>query len=200
MRPTEAGAVLAGHARHVLRRLSAAEADLADLVELLENGAVGIALLWDYAWNRADVPDISLTPLLDDPTVLVAAGHRLARKRFTTMSELAEEDWIVRTHDHPVAEVLERSCRAAGFTLKIAFEANDYQEALAMVSVGLGVALAPRTAVRNPIPDVRVLALGTDVPARRVLLAHRQDRLRAPAELVMHQLLVDVAREYQTKA
>lgn len=248
VRPTEAGAVLAGHARHVLRRLSAAEADLAELaglrrgtiavgvfptvasallplvvsrfrrqypdlrldvrstrfdelVELLENGTVGIALLWDYAWNRVDVPDISLTPLLDDPTVLVvAADHRLARKRFTTMSELADEDWIVRAHDHPVAEVLERSCRAAGFTPKIAFEANDYQEAQAMVSVGLGVALAPRTAVRNPIPDVRVLALGTDVPARRVLLAHRQDRLRAPAELAMHQLLVDVAREYQTRA
>lgn len=247
VRPTEAGAVLAGHARHVLRRLSAAEADLAELaglrrgtialgvfptvasallpqvvsrfrrqypdlrldvrstrfdelVELLENGTVGIALLWDYAWNRVDVPDISLTPLLDDPTVLiVAADHRLARKRFTTMSELAGEGWIVRAHDHPVAEVLERSCRAAGFTPKIAFEANDYQEAQAMVSVGLGVALAPRTAVRNPNPDVRVLALGTDVPARRVLLAHRQDRLRAPAELAMHQLLVDVAREYQTK-
>ncbi|MFD5827189.1 LysR family transcriptional regulator [Lentzea sp. NPDC060358] len=248
VRPTEAGALLAGHARHVLRRLSAAEADLAELaglrrgtisvgvfptvasallplvvsrfrrqypdlrldvrstrfeelVELLEDGTVGIALLWDYAWHRVDVPGISLTPLLDDPTVLVvAADHRLARKRFTTMSELAGEEWIVRGHDHPVAGVLERSCRAAGFTPRIAFEANDYQEAQAMVSVGLGVALAPRTAVRNPHPDVRVLALGTDVPARRVLLAHRQDRLRAPAELAMHQLLVDVAREYQTKA
>lgn len=53
--------------------------------------------------------------------------------------------------------------------------------------------------MRNPNPDVRVLALGNDVPARRVLLVHRQDRLRAPAELAMHQLLVDVAREYQTK-
>lgn len=52
--------------------------------------------------------------------------------------------------------------------------------------------------MRNP--DVRVLVLGTDVPARRVLPAHRQDRLRAPAELAMHQLLVDVARECQTKA
>jgi hypothetical protein len=30
----------------------------------------------------------------------------------------------------------------------------------------------------TPNPDVRVLALGTDVPARRVLLTHRQDRLR----------------------
>lgn len=247
VRPTEAGAVLAGHARHVLRRLDAAEADLAELaglrrgtlaigtfptiasalmptvvsrfrrqypdirldvrsarfdelVAMLESGRVGISLLWDYAWSRVDPAAFSLTPLLDDPTVLVVAeDHRLARRHTTTLSELAEEDWIVRAHDHPVAEVLERSCRAAGFSPRIAFEANDYQEVQAMVSVGIGVALAPRTAVTTPRPDIRVLGLGREAPSRRVLLAHRQDRLRAPAELAMHQLLVDIAREYQTR-
>lgn len=245
--PTEAGAVLAGHARHVLRRLEAAEADLAELaglrrgtlaigtfptiasalmprvvsrfrrqypdirldvrsarhdelIAMLESGRVGISLLWDYAWDRVDPGQFSLTPLLDDPTVLVVADdHRLARRRSVTMAELADEDWIVRAHDHPVAEVLERSCRAAGFSPRIAFEANDYQEAQAMVSVGVGVALAPRTAVSAPRPDVRVLGLGREAPSRRVLLAHRPERLRAPAELAMHQMLVDVAREYQTQ-
>ncbi|OLR91829.1 LysR family transcriptional regulator [Actinokineospora bangkokensis] len=246
VRPTEAGVVLADHARHVLRRLRAAEADLAELaglrrgtvsvgtfptaasallprvvsrfrrehpdlrldvrsarfdelIALLESGVVGISLLWDYQWSRTDPAEFALTPLLEDPTVLiVAADHRLARRRQTAMAELAEEDWVVRGHDHPVGEVLDRSCRAAGFTPRIAFEANDYQEAQAMVSVGLGIALAPRTAVRNPHPDVRVLTLTGDVPARRILLAHRQDRLRAPAELAMHQLLVEGARDYQT--
>lgn len=248
VRPTEAGALLAGHARHLVRRLQAAEADLAELAGLrrgtlavgtfptvasalmplvvsrfrrqypdirldvrsarfdellamLENGTVGLSLLWDYEWNRVDAAEFSLTPLLDDPTVLVVAqDHRLARRRQTTMAELVDEDWIVRAHDHPVAEVLERSCRAAGFTPRISFQANDYQEAQAMVSVGLGIALAPRTAVTTTHPDVRVLGLGRDAPSRRILLAHRQDRLRAPAELAMHQMLVDIAREYQTRA
>ncbi|MCF7548674.1 LysR family transcriptional regulator [Pseudonocardia sp. WMMC193] len=247
VRPTEAGALLAGHARHLVRRLEAAEADLAELAGLrrgtlavgtfptvasalmplvvsrfrrqypdirldvrsarldelltmLENGTVGLSLLWDYDWHRVDAQEFSLTPLLDDPTVVVLAqDHRLARRRQTSMAELADEDWIVRAHDHPVAEVLERSCRAAGFTPRISFQANDYQEAQAMVSVGLGIALAPRTAVTTPHPDVRVLSLGRDAPSRRILLAHRQDRLRAPAELAMHQLLVDIAREYQTR-
>nr|WP_255426695.1 LysR family transcriptional regulator [Pseudonocardia sp. C8] len=248
VRPTEAGTVLAGHARHVLRRLEAAEADLAELaglrrgtlaigtfptvasalmppvvsrfrrqfpdirldvrsarfdelVAMLETGRVGLSLLWDYEWDRVDPGAFSLTPLLDDPTVLVVAeDHRLARRRHTTMAELAGEDWIVRAHDHPVAEVLERSCRAAGFSPRIAFEANDYQEAQAMVSVGVGVALAPRTAVSAPRPDVRVLGLGRDAPSRRVLVAHRPERLWAPAERAMHQMLVEVAREYQTRA
>jgi molybdate transport repressor ModE-like protein len=247
VRPTEAGAVLAAHARHLLRRLEAAEADLAEiaglrrgtlamgtfptvassllplavsrfrsqhphvrldvrsarldeLTAMLEDGTVGISLLWDYEWSRVDPGEFALTPLLEDPTMLVvAADHRLARRRHVSMAELAEENWIVRAHAHPVAEVLERSCRAAGFTPRIAFQANDYQEAQAMVSVGLGVALAPRTAVINKHPDVRVLSLGRGAPARRILIAHRHDRVRAPAELAMHQVLVEVAREYQTR-
>jgi DNA-binding transcriptional LysR family regulator len=248
VRPTEAGAVLAVHARQIVRRLAAAEADLAEIAGLrrgtlalgtfptvassllplavsrfktghpdvrldvrsarldglkamLEDGTVGISLMWDYEWSRIDPAEFALTHLLDDPTMLVvAADHRVARRRQIRMAELADENWIVRAHDHPVAEVLERSCRAAGFTPRIAFHANDYQEAQAMVSVGLGVALAPRTAVANNRPDVRVISLGQTAPARRVLLAHRHEQVRAPAELAMHQTLVEVAREYQTQA
>ncbi|TQL91130.1 LysR family transcriptional regulator [Pseudonocardia kunmingensis] len=245
---TEAGAVLADHARRVVRQLAAAEADLAEiaglrrgvlelgtfptiassllplavsrfraahpairltvrsarfdeLVRVLEDGTVGMSLLWDYEWNRLDPARFALTHLLDDPTALVvAADHPLARRRVVDMTALADEDWIVRAHDHPVAEVLERSCRTAGFTPRIAFHANDYQEAQAMVSVGLGVALAPRTAVATTHPAVRVVGLGRSAPSRRILLAHRHDRVRAAAELAMHQVLVEVAREYRTRA
>ncbi|OZM76889.1 LysR family transcriptional regulator [Pseudonocardia sp. MH-G8] len=246
--PTEAGAVLADHARRVVRQLAAAEADLAEiaglrrgvlelgtfptiassllplavsrfraahpairltvrsarfdeLVRVLEDGTVGMSLLWDYEWNRLDPARFALTHLLDDPTALVvAADHPLARRRVVDMTALASEDWIVRAHDHPVAEVLERSCRTAGFTPRIAFHANDYQEAQAMVSVGLGVALAPRTAVATTHPAVRVVGLGRSAPSRRILLAHRHDRVRAAAELAMHQVLVEVAREHRTRA
>lgn len=59
------------------------------------------------------------------------------------MAELADEDWIIRAHDHPVAEVLERSCRAAGFTPASPSTPTITRKAQAMVSVGLGIALAP---------------------------------------------------------
>ncbi len=244
MVPTEAGHVLAGHARKVLRQLGAAEADLAEiaglrrghlelgtfptvgssfmplavsrfrkqypaiqlnvhsareeeLIEMLESGRVGISLLWDYEWSRVDSAQFALTPLFDDPTALVvAADHRVARRRQVTMSELSTEDWIIRAHDHPVVEVLERSCRAAGFTPRIAFQANDYQEAQAMVSVGLGIALAPRCALVNKHPAVRVLSLGESAPSRRILAAHRHDRVRAPAEVAFQEVLLETAAEY----
>ena len=106
-----------------------------------------------------------LTELFTDPTVLlVDSTHRLARRRTDRMADLAAEPWIIRAGGHPVVEVLQRSAVAAGFAPTIAFQANDYQEAQAMVSVGLGIALAPRTATVNQHPDVRVVSLGDTAP------------------------------------
>ncbi len=245
IQPTEAGALLAAHARRVQAQLAAAEADLAEiaglrrgqlsigtfptvgssllplvvrrfkeahpqikltvhsarfdqLTDMLAYGQVALSLLWDYAWNRIPGGEFTLTHLLDDPTALVVgAGHKLARRRIIRLSELADEDWIVREADHPVAEVLDRSCRQAGFKPRIAFHANDYQEAQAMVSVGLGIALAPRTAVANRHPDVRVISLGQTAPSRRILVARRTDRVNAPSERAMLTVMKQVARTYR---
>ncbi|WP_226344087.1 LysR family transcriptional regulator [Agilicoccus flavus] len=245
MAPTDAGTVLAAHARRVVRQLSAAEADLREiaglrrghlefgtfptvgssfvpiavrrfrelhpsvtltirserenaLVAMLEDGRIGLSLLWDYEWARLDAARFALTPLFQDPTALVvAADHPMARRREVTLRELASEAWIIRSNDHPVVEVLRRSAVAAGFEPRISFEANDYQEAQAMVSVGLGVALAPRTAVVNKHPRVRIVSLGQSAPARRILLAHRHDRVRAPAEMGFHEVLVETAQTYE---
>jgi DNA-binding transcriptional LysR family regulator len=245
VRPTEAGAMLAAHARRVQAQLSAAEADLAEvaglrrgqlaigtfptvgssylplvvrrfkethpqlgltvhsarlnqLTDMLATGEIGLSLLWDYEWNRMSRSDFDLTHLLDDPTALVVASdHRLARRKHVKMSELADEEWIVRETDHPVAEVLERSCRHAGFKPKIAFHANDYQEAQAMVSVGLGIALAPRTAVANRHPDVRVISLGSTAPPRRIVVARRRHRVDAPSEAAMLTVMKQVANAYR---
>jgi DNA-binding transcriptional LysR family regulator len=101
----------------------------------------------------------------------------------------------VRAEAHPVVEVLQRSAHDTGFEPKIAFLANDYQEAQAMVSVGMGVAMVPKTAVALQHPDVKVLSLGAAAPLRRVLLAQREDKVYAPAEVAFHSTLLEIARE-----
>lgn len=167
-----------------------------DLVEMLENGQVGLSLLWDYEWDRIQPETFALTTVFEDATVLIVGKeHRLARRKQVNMADLSEEEWIVRGDEHPVVEVLHRSSKAAGFTPRIAFEANDYQEAQAMASVGLGIALAPRTAVVNKHPGVSILSLGASAPSRRVLLAHRHERVRAAAEIAFQSTLLDVAKE-----
>jgi DNA-binding transcriptional LysR family regulator len=166
------------------------------LVEWLENGTVGMSLLWDYAFRQMDESDFALTHLFDDPTVLLVAGdHRFARRRRVAIDELADEDWIVRS-DHPVVEVLRRSALTAGFEPRVSFRANDYQEAQAMVGAGLGIALAPRTAVMNRLASIKVISLGGTVPARRVLVGHRKDRVDTPVEAAFHKLLVEIGTSY----
>lgn len=241
--PTEAGQVLADHARRIVRQMHAAQSDLDqiaglkrgslaigtfptlagsflptvirvfkkrypaiglsvrsarfdELVADLESGVTGLCLLWDYPWNPFHDETVRVTEVFRESTViLVARGHRLADREQVTMEELRNESWIVRAEAHPVVEVLQRSAHDAGFEPTIGFLANDYQEAQAMVSVGMGVAMVPKTAVALQHPDVRVLSLGSQAPLRRVLLAQRQDKVYAPAEVAFHSTLLEVARE-----
>ncbi|WP_045731090.1 LysR family transcriptional regulator [Pseudarthrobacter chlorophenolicus] len=241
--PTEAGQVLAGHARQILRQMKAAQSDLDqiaglkrgaltvgtfptlagsflpivirafkkrypaislslrsarfdELVADLQSGVTGLCLLWDYPWNRFQNDSIRVTEVFRESTViLVAASHPLADKEQVGMEDLRNESWIVRAEAHPVVEVLQRSAHDAGFEPTIGFLANDYQEAQAMVSVGMGVAMVPRTAVALQHPDVRVLSLGDEAPLRRVLLAQRQDKVYAPAEVAFQTTLLEIARE-----
>jgi DNA-binding transcriptional LysR family regulator len=137
-------------------------ARLEPLTHLLESGVIGLPLLWHYEWNGLEASDVRLPHLFDDPTMLVVgADHRLARRRHVAMSDLPETEWIVQADNHPVADVLERACRAAGHQPRICFHANDHQEAQAMVGAGLGSALSPLTAVVSKPPDVRLVSSAT---------------------------------------
>ncbi|MGO4295353.1 LysR family transcriptional regulator [Glutamicibacter sp. MCAF14] len=244
MVPTDAGHVLAGHARAILQQMDAAMADLdqlaglksgslslgtfptlgssfiplvisrfrkmypsikldvrstrlSELIGLLAKGEISMGLLWEYEWMRLKRDDFELTTLFTEPTVLVVgAEHPLAQLEEVDVVATAHEQWIVRANEHPVAELLERTCNAAGFSPKISFQANDYQEAQAMVSVGLGIALAPKSAVVNHHPGVKVLSLGEAAASRSVLLAQRRDRVRAPAENAFQTLLVDMGKTW----
>jgi DNA-binding transcriptional LysR family regulator len=180
--------------RHPGVALSVRSSRLRGLLELLRDREIQMAVLWDYAWSRLDEPDLVVTPLLDDRTQLVVSeSHPLARRASVRVEELARERWITRADGHPVVEVLVRTCQIADFEPAISFEANDYQEAQAMVAAGLGVALAPRLALTGLRDDVRVVQFADDVPARRIMLAHSAARVPSPPEVAMARILRDVA-------
>jgi len=111
------------------------------------------------------------------------------------MEELRKESWIVQAGAHPVVEVLQRSTHEAGFEPTIGFLASDYQQAQAIVSVGTGEAMVPKTALALQHPDVRAIGLGSAAPLRRVLPAQRQDKVYAPAEVAFHSTLLEIAGE-----
>ena len=65
-----------------------------------------------------------------------------------------------------------------------------------MVGAGLGIALAPRTAVMNRLASIKVISLGGTVPSRRVLVGQRKDRADTPVEAAFHKLLVEIGASY----
>lgn len=179
--------------------LSVRSARLAGLLDLLESRSVEISLLWQYDWSQVALPGLQVRPLLRDPSrLLVSAGHRLATRRSVAFEELRDERWIIRAEDHPVVDVMRRTARRAGFEPVVSFEAHDYQEAQAMVAVGLGVALAPSLALTSLRDDVRVLTLHPAAPSRAILAARLAERRPTPAEQIFWELLPQVASRFRT--
>ena len=180
-------------------RLTVRSGLLAGLRHMIQERTVELALLWDYEWNRLDDDTLQVRHLLDDQTVLlVAKDHWAAGRKSLPLSELADEPWIIRAENNPVAEVLARSCRAAGFQPRIAYEAHDYQEAQAMVGVGLGVAVAPRLALTNLRDDVAIVPIQGYAPVRRILLARLAERRLTPAENAITAVFEEVAKTLTT--
>ena len=157
---------------------------------------VELALLWDYDWDRVEDGSLDLLPLLEDPTaLLVSADHRLAKRSAVPLEELARERWVTRADNHPLGDVLRRVTGRAGLEPRIAFAAHDDHEVQAMVAVGLGVALAPRTALTNLRDDLRVIDVSPDAPVRRIMLARWADRRLTPAESGMQREFVAAAAQ-----
>ena len=180
-------------------RLTVRSGLLAGLRHMLENRTIELALLWDYEWNRTDEESLHVEHLLDDPTVLVVpANSELLEEPRISLADLAGQEWIIRADNHPVADVLRRSCRLAGFEPKIAYESHDYQEAQAMVAAGLGIAIAPRLALTNRRHDVRLVHFAADVPAptRRILLARTANRPPTPAATAMTDIMRAVSQRF----
>ncbi|QUH03967.1 LysR family transcriptional regulator [Saccharopolyspora erythraea] len=185
--------------KHPAMHTTVRSALLAELLELLHTGEIELALLWDYDWNRVDDDSMEIEHLLDDPTVLVVpANSELLDEPEISLADLAGQEWIIRADNHPVAEVLRRSCRLAGFEPGISYESHDYQEAQAMVAAGLGIAIAPRLALTNRRHDVRLVNFATDVPAptRRILLARMASRTPTPAAATMAEIVQAVAAKF----
>jgi DNA-binding transcriptional LysR family regulator len=124
-----------------------------------------------------DDPRFEQQPLVDEPQdLLVPADHRLAGREGVALEEAAQEPWVLPTPgtcDHH--EITTAACAAAGFTPKVAHEAEDWSAVGSIVAAGLGVCLKPRY-VRVPAEQaVAAVALtGPAAPRRRILTCTRR--------------------------
>lgn len=168
----------------------------AEIIDSLLRRETEVATLWDYPWIKLEHSDLDILPLMVEPTMLlVPRDHKYASRDSVALAELKKEKWITR-EEHPVASVLNIICQDAGFTPEIAMLTNDYQELQGMVAAGIGLALAPKLAVINPAPGVKVLKLEGNPAPRRILLAHPKGAMISPSARSAVEIFQEVAQGY----
>jgi LysR family transcriptional regulator, transcription activator of glutamate synthase operon len=129
----------------------------------------------------------------EDLVVVLASEHRLAARLALSITELAEEHFLLYSPAGYIRQVLSQACRQAGFAPRIVLDSGSMELLLRLVEANLGVAVIPPLALSgNERLAVRPLH---DPPiSRTMVLVSRQGRALAPAALRMREYLIERLR------
>ncbi|MCP3819688.1 LysR family transcriptional regulator [Streptomyces sp. A3M-1-3] len=155
----------------------------------LVRGECDLTLAFTYPGLHEEVPDEVVEILLmeDQLTVLLPAGHPLARRRSVKLADLAGERWIagcLRCRANLLHE-----CAELGFAPDVAFATDDNLVVQSLVAEGLGVAMVPAL-VLSFLCHRKVTGRPLDPASRRRVCAYvLREHLRIPATaLVLDEL------------
>lgn len=185
----------------------AVEADPAECYDLLHSGDVDLGVI--VVTSETPARDDSLFDqrfLIDDPLDLVVPlDHHLAGRHSASLSDAAEETWIVGRPRTAYHQLVMANCASAGFTPRIGHYANDWDTGMALVSDGFGVCVVSRLSRSHDLYPVRRIPLtGEHAPTRHIAAITRSgaqnkrairfslDTLGREAESLMTQLGQDV--------
>jgi DNA-binding transcriptional LysR family regulator len=173
-------AVRALRERHAELECTVREHEPEDGIALLRSGELDLLVSESYDdVEPAAAGGLEQHLLLSEPLLLVLPrGHR-AREP-VALGELAGAPWIAGLAGTQFAAVLERTCRAAGFTPRIVHRADDAALHRALAAASLGVGLLPELACAGP-EDVRFARLAPPAPRRHVWALLRRGAVRRPA-------------------
>lgn len=178
-------AALAGfHARYPGVSLTLRSGLIAELLELLDAGAVDLVV----GPVHADLPSrFSAQHLVDEQVVLVLPA---GRPPVRGLAELRDEPFVCLPAGSGLRAILEQASAAAGFAAQVQFETHSAASIRQLVGAGLGVALLARSAVDAAGPPVAVVQLDP-APAHPPigLIQHRDRRPSAAAQACRQELL-----------
>ncbi len=159
------------------------EADPERCFELLlaDQADVAVVVATDPLPPRSDSRFEQSALISDRLDLLVPDDHPLARRASVSLSDAAEESWILDHPGTPYNRLVRTACAAAGFYPEIAHQSHEWETGAALVSAGLGVALIPRLArLPQGYAVHRVPLRGDPVPSRKILTGIRSGSSRQP--------------------
>jgi DNA-binding transcriptional LysR family regulator len=126
--------------------------------------------------------------LLTEPFVaLVPKAHPAARQRNLSLVRLAHEPFVFykgRARDTALA-----ACRAAGFEPRVACESSELETIRSLVAAGLGIAILPRLATRQPTAGCVAMRLRGNPVERQVAILSRAGHTASPGASVFREIL-----------
>lgn len=178
-------------------RVRDAEGD--ESLPMVLDGRAEIAVAVEYRGApSADDQRLARVPLYAEPfDAVLPAGHPLADAATSAVrvADLADEPWIGPYPGNPCHDVVVLACEYAGFQPRLEHSSDDFRAVVALAAAGAGVALVPRTALRDmDLSGAAVRPVHDVVATRRVFAAVRRgaedhpllrpvlDALRAAAE------------------
>lgn len=155
------------------------EGDQKQTVERLLTGDAEIALLYDLELDD----ELALEPMgALDPYVLLAQGHPLSSRARLSITDLADEPYVLL--DAPTSrEYFLSIFKAAGVEPNIRFRSSAFEMVRGLVGHGLGYSLLATKPASNMTYDGRALItlpLDCNAPGSRVVLATRKDARLSP--------------------
>lgn len=142
-----------------------------ELIPMVVDGALDLALVYEYALTPRQWPDgLAVHRLLREDLFLLRPRRQGASAE---LAQLAGARWITSGEGTGGALSLVRLCAAAGFTPTVTFRSNNYDVVRQLVAAALGVAIVPAL---GHVPDDRILATRLELPSayRGVVALHRE--------------------------
>ena len=126
--------------------------------------------------------------------VITPPGHPLARRARVSLSELRSDPFVCLPAGSGLRDLLTSAAAAAGFDIRVQFEADDPAGVRGLVSAGLGIALSARSAALAPGSPVAVLELTPAPEHPPIGLIELRERSLPAAARACRQHLTDAAK------
>jgi DNA-binding transcriptional LysR family regulator len=160
--------------QHPMVELDIADMEMVRQIEALADGRLDIA----FIRPPIDMPEeiATLTLLQEELLIALPASHPMAARDIVTLASLRDETFVIPQHAPRVSfhRHTTVACQAAGFEPKLGPRGHDFLTIISIVSVGLGIALVPRSVSNIRAQGVTFRPLADVSPKAELSVAYRR--------------------------